>query len=108
MEDKVTSRVCNLMFNIMQASLLSLHMNGYIHTSLSDSPQVMASSESQTVQADYLPETQQSKEAQNSGLLTILAIYDGLCPLCYTTNLLKDGCLACISPPNDKDAKVWA
>ena len=108
MEDKVASRVCNLMFNIMQASLLSLHMNGYIHTSLSDSPQVMASSESQTVQADYLPETQLSKEAQNSGLLTILAIYDGLCPLCYTTNLLKDGCLACISPPNDKDAKVWA
>ena len=108
MEDKVTSRVCNLMFNIMQASLLSLHMNGYIHTSLSDSPQVMASSESQTVQADYLPETQQSKEAQNSDLLTILAIYDGLCPLCYTTNLLKDGCLARISPPNDKDAKVWA
>ena len=109
MEDKVTSRVCHLMLNIMQASLLSLPVSGYtVPTSLSDSPQVMASSESQTVQADYLPETQLSKEAQNSGLLTILAIYDGLCPLCYTTNLLKDGCLACISPPNDKDAKVWA
>jgi len=66
MEDKVTSRVCNLMLNIMLASLLSLHMvNGYIHTSLSDSPQVMASNESQTVQGDYLQETQQSKEAQN-------------------------------------------
>ena len=108
MEDKVTSRVCNLMFNIMQASLLSLNVNGYIHTSLSDLPQLMASNESQIVQADYLQETQQSKEAQNSDLLTILIIYDGLCPLCYTTNLLKDGCLACISPPNDKDAEVWA
>ena len=68
MEDKVTSSVCNLMLNVMQASLLSLDVNGYIHTSLSDSPQVMAANESQTVQADYLQETQQSKElqAQNS------------------------------------------
>jgi hypothetical protein len=66
MEDKVTSRVCDLMLNIMQASLLSLHVNGYIHTSLTDSPHVMASNESQTVQADYLQETQQSKDAQNS------------------------------------------
>ena len=59
MEDKVTPRVCNLMLDIMQASLLSLHVHGYIHKSLSDSPQVMASNESQTVQADYLQETQQ-------------------------------------------------
>ena len=68
MEDKVASRVCDLMLNIMQASLLSLHVNGYIHwhTSLSGSPQVMALNELQTVQADYLQETQQSKEAQNS------------------------------------------
>jgi hypothetical protein len=66
MEDKVTSRVCNLMLNIMQASLLSLHVNGYIHRSLTDSPQLMASSDPQTVQADYLQETQQSKEAQSS------------------------------------------
>ena len=108
MEDKVTVRVCNLVLNIMQASLLSLQVNGHIHTSLSDSPRVMASNESQCVQAYNLQETQQSKEAQNSDSLTILVIYDGLCPLCYTTNLLKDGCLACISPPNDKDAKVGA
>jgi len=59
MEDKVTSRVCNLMLNIMQASLLSLHVNGY-HTSLSDSLQVMASNGLQTVQAHHLQETQQS------------------------------------------------
>ena len=108
MEDKVTSMVCNLMLNIMQASLLSLHVNGYIHTSLTDSPQVMVSNESQTVQADYLQKIQWLKESQNSDQLTILVIYDGLCFLFYTTNLLKDGCLACISPPNDKDAKVWA
>ena len=65
MEDEVTSRVCNLMLNIMQASLLLLQVNGYyIHTSLSDSPQVMASNESQTVQAYYLQETQQLNEVQ--------------------------------------------
>ena len=57
MEDKITSRVGNLMLNIMQASLLSLPVSGYtVPTSLSDTPQVMASSESQTVQADYLQE----------------------------------------------------
>ena len=50
------------MLNIMQASLLSLHMNGYIHTSLSDSPQVMASNASQIVQDFDLQENQ--KEAQ--------------------------------------------
>ena len=66
MEDKVTSWVCNLMLNIVQASLLLLHVNGYIHTSLSDPPQMMVSNESQTAQADYLQETQQSKEVQNS------------------------------------------
>ena len=65
MEDKVTSRICNMMLNMMQASLWSsLHVNGCIHTSLSGSPQLMASNESQTVQADYLQETQQSNEAQ--------------------------------------------
>jgi hypothetical protein len=59
MEDEVAFMVCNLMLNIMQASLLSLHVNRYIHTPLSNSPQVMASDESQTVQADYLQEIQQ-------------------------------------------------
>ena len=109
MEDEVTSRVCNLMLNIMQASLLLLQVNGYyIHTSLSDSPQVMASNESQTVRAHCLQEPQQLMEPQNSDQLTILVMYDGLCFLSYTTNLLKDGCLACIGPPNDKDAKVLA
>ena len=68
----------------------------------------MATNELQTGQADYLQGTQQLKKAQNSDQLTIIVMYDGLCPLCYSTNLLKDGCLACISPPNDKDAKMWA
>ena len=108
MEDKVTPRICDLMLNIMQASLLLLYVNGKIHTLLSDSPQVMASNESQTVQAYCLQETQQLKEVQNSDQLTIFGINDGLCSLYYTTNLLNDGCLACISPSNDKDAKVWA
>ena len=39
--------------------------------------------------------------------LTLFVIYDdGLCSLCYTTNLLKDGCLASIGSPYDKDAKM--
>jgi hypothetical protein len=38
-----------LMLNIVQASLLSLHVNWFFHTSLSDSPQVMASNVPQTV-----------------------------------------------------------
>ena len=80
----------------------------YIDSSLFDLPQVMALDDSQTVQADFLQETQQSRQAQNSGWLTNTVIYDGFCPFCYTTNFLKDGCLACISPSNDKDAKVWA
>ena len=110
MEDEVTSRVCNLMLNIMKASLLSLHVNGYcIHTLSFDSLQLMASNEPQTVQADHLQvETQEVKGAQNSDQPTILVIYDRPCCLCYSTNFLKDGCLACISPPNDEDAKVWA
>ena len=78
-----------------------------IHTSLSDSPQVMALR--QTVEANCLKEAfEQTKKGHISDQLTILIKYDGLCPLCYSTNLLKNGCLACISPPNDKDAKVWA
>ena len=39
--------------------------------------------------------------------LTLLVIYnDGLCSLCYPTNLLKDCCLACISSSYDKNAKA--
>ena len=40
--------------------------------------------------------------------LTILVMYNdsGFCSLFYTTNLLKDGCLASIGSSNDKNAKV--
>ena len=39
--------------------------------------------------------------------LTLLVTYnDGLCSLCYTTNLLKDCCLASIGSSYDKNAKM--
>ena len=44
----------------------------------------------------------------SSNLCTILVMYydDGLCSLCYTTDLLKDGCLASIGSSYDKNAKI--
>ena len=39
-------------------------------------------------------------------LNTMLIKYDGLGSLCYTTDLLKNGCLPCISPSNDQYAKM--
>ena len=39
-------------------------------------------------------------------LLTILVIYDGLGSLLYTTNLLKNGCLASISPTYNENTKM--
>ena len=41
-------------------------------------------------------------------LNTILVIYDGLCPLFHTTNFLKDGGLACISPSYDENTEMMA
>ena len=39
--------------------------------------------------------------------LTLLVIYDdGLCSLCYTTDLLKNGCLASIGSSYDENAKM--
>ena len=37
---------------------------------------------------------------------TVLIIYDGFGPLGYTTNLLKNCCLASISPSYDQDTKM--
>ena len=37
---------------------------------------------------------------------TMLIKYDRLGSLGYTTNLLKDGCLACICPSYDKDTEM--
>ena len=39
---------------------------------------------------------------------TILVIYDRLCPLFHTTNLLKDGCFSCICPSYDENSEVRA
>ena len=110
MEDKVTSRVCNLMLNIMQASLFPLHVIEYIvHPNIiiqfTSSDGIKCISDCSSC---FSARNSTVKGSIKSDWLAILVIYDGLCPLCYTTNLLKDGCLACISPPNDKDAKVWA
>lgn len=38
--------------------------------------------------------------------LTILIIYDRLCSLFFTTDLLKNCCLACVGPAYDKDTKT--
>ena len=37
---------------------------------------------------------------------TMLIIYNGFSPLGYTTNLLKNCCLASISPSYDQDTKM--
>ena len=37
---------------------------------------------------------------------TILIIYDGFGSLAYATDLLKNGCFACISPSYDKNTKM--
>ena len=39
---------------------------------------------------------------------TILIIYDRLCSLLHTTDLLKNGCLACIGSSYDKNTKMGA
>ena len=47
------------------------------------------------------------ESALDSIQLTLLVIYDdGLCSLCYTTNLLKDSGLASIGSSYDKNAKM--
>ena len=41
--------------------------------------------------------------------LTLLVMYnDGHCSFSYTTDLLKDGCLACIGSSYDKNAETGA
>ena len=39
---------------------------------------------------------------------TLFVMYNGSCSLCNTTNLLKDGGFASISPPYDKNSKMGA
>ena len=54
----------------------------------------------------YLKGTQYAKSAYTVTHLTILIIYNGLCPLLYTTNLLQNSCLACISPSYNENTKM--
>ena len=104
MEDKVASRVCNLVFNIMYASLKFCCISQ--RPLLSDLPQLMASNVLQRVPMDHLKESQYAKATYTFTWLTILIIYDWLCSLLYTTNLLQNGCLACIGPSYDENTKI--
>ena len=67
----------------------------------------MVSNEFQKVSVLYLEGTEYEKVHLAFIQLTLLVMYnDGLCSLCYTTNLLKDSCLASIGSSYDKNAKV--
>ena len=69
----------------------------------------MVSNEFQKVPVVYL-EGMEYKKVHSSWAfiqLTLLVMYDdGFCSLFYTTNLLKDGCLASIGPSYDKNTKM--
>ena len=72
-----------------------------------DSPQLMVSNDFQKVSVFYLEGTKYEKVNWAFNQLTLLVTYnDGLCSLFYTTNLLKDGCLASIGSSHDKNAKM--
>ena len=67
----------------------------------------MLSNEFQKISVFYLQGTEYEKVHWTFIQLTLLVMYnDGLCSLCYTTNLLKDGCLASIGSSYDKNAKM--
>ena len=67
----------------------------------------MVSNRFQKVPDFYLEGTEYEKVHWAFIQLTLFVKYnDGLCSLPYTTNLLKDGCLASIGPSYDKNAKV--
>ena len=67
----------------------------------------MVSDEFQKVPVLHLEVTEYEKVHWAFIHLTLLVTYnDGLCSLCYTTNLLKDCCLASIGSSYDKNAKM--
>ena len=106
MKDKVASMICNLVLNIMHASLETITYQLYIFmvllTSIDD---IKCISEGCTV----APEKRiWMKHAWIPSWFTILIIYDGLCALCHTANLLKNSCLSCIRPSYNKNAEMWA
>ena len=68
----------------------------------------MASNVSQKVPVVYLQGGEHVKLGGALVQLTILIIYDRLCSLLHTTDLLKNGCLACIGSSYDKNTKMGA
>ena len=67
----------------------------------------MVSNEFQKVPIHYLEGTEYKKVDWAFNQLTHLVMYNnGLCSLCYTTNLLKDGCLSSIGSSYDKNSKM--
>ena len=111
MEDKVASFVCNLMLNLMYASLIIY--NQKVRQSLSIVKNWLTSIDGikwVSEGSNFPPRSSRNRIWENRWefiKLTLLVIYDdGLCSLCYTTNLLKDSCLASIGSSYDKNAKM--
>ena len=83
--------------------------NDHINISLSNSPQLKVSRVFQKLSVSCLEGTEYEDVHWTAIQLTLLVMYDdGLCSLCYTTDLLKDSCFPCISPSYNKDTKMWA
>ena len=81
----------------------------YIYIPLPNLPQLMVSNVCQKVPALHLEGTEYEKTYWAFIPLTLLVMYnDGFCSFPYTTNLLKDGCFACIGPSYDKNAETGA
>ena len=67
----------------------------------------MVSDEFQKVPVLHLEVTEYEKVHWAFIQLTLLVMYNnGLCSLFYTTNLLKDGCLASIGSSHDKNMEI--
>ncbi len=110
MEDKVAPFICNLMFNIMNASLVTYVCHGkYTFIDWFSSPQLMELHGSYQVLVVYLKVLRISSQLCFGVKLTLFIIHsDWLCSSCYPTNLLKDCSLARISSSYDKNTKVGA
>ena len=72
-----------------------------------DLPQQMVSNKFHKIPVLYLEGTEYKKVHWTFIQLTLFIMYnDGFCSLCYTTNFLKDSCLASIGSSYDKNAKM--
>ena len=111
MEDEVASFICNLVLNVVYTSLKFItlfNISENCDISSFDLPTLMASNVSQKVPVVYLQGGEHVKLGGALVQLTILIIYDRLCSLLHTTDLLKNGCLACIGSSYDKNTKMGA